>query len=422
MIPGDHCFKKEDDMKKIFIYSFVALAVLATASCEKTDFAKNKAAETKSFSTSIIQTRTELDGYVTKWLPSDEISVFNGTESASFTNALTGASASAVFSGTIPDAATYYALYPVPASPADDWTADGPVYTIPAAQTALTDGVAEGLDILYASTTGADLVFEHACAAIKFTIGPSSPSITSIRVEGNKIVGRYRFKANGSQESYSGSSGAVTLSMSGSVFPQGDYYIMIAARNYSAGLTFSFTNDEGKVATVSKAENLTAAKGKVYPMGTVNGLSFKTVPVLGSAYEGGICAYIGADYAIALSLDESSSVDYSGGESWVSGLGSGWTMPTTAQYAQIRTAIAGASFSASSIEDFNAFNTAITSLGGTAIQASTGYWTCSPGSVDNTKVYYYKFFNSAGTKFGTPEESNKTGSRPTRAIKVVSID
>ena len=156
-------------------------------------------------------------------------------------------------------------------------------------------------------------------------------------------------------------------------------------------------------------------------MGTVNGLSFKTVPVLGSAYEGGICAYIGADYAIALSLDESSSVDYSGGESWVSGLGSGWTMPTTAQYAQIRTAIAGASFSASALENFNAFNTAIINLGGTKIQTSTAYWTSTPGTTDS-KVYAFKFFNNAVDGFGSNTDANKTGSRPTRAIKVVSID
>ena len=156
-------------------------------------------------------------------------------------------------------------------------------------------------------------------------------------------------------------------------------------------------------------------------MGTIpNDLTFKTVPIIGSAYEGGICAYVGAEYAYALSLDQGTSLSYTDAETWVSNKGGTWVMPTQDEFTQIRTAISGASYTASSKTQFDIFNTQIEGLSGTALSASDGYWTSTPGSTD-AKEMAFKYFNNAITAYGSAQDSNKTSSRPVRAIKRIAL-
>ena len=413
------------------------LAAAAIVSCEKVDDKGTAKLEKLTFKADILGTKTTLfDGTKTKWLGTDEITVFNGTAAATFTNNLGSTpSFSADFTGTLPFAATYWGMYPVPASniygftseewaATRSWTSTGPAYTVPASQTAATDDIAEGLDVLVAETTGTTMSFDHACAALKFTVGPTSPAITSIMVEGAKIAGNYRYvMSSGAQESFSGSSGAITLSMGGTTFPAGNYYIMIAVRNYPSGLTFTFTNSDGKKAAVDKTDSFTPVKGHVYPMGTIGGLSFQTVltskPAVGDVPtgEGGIVAYVdeSTKKAYLLSLDETSSNGtWSAADTWITGKGSDWSMPTRPLYTSMRTAI----LAAMTLDDFNGL---ITAASGTALQKTTGYWTSTKNS-DGSKAYYYRFNKSGSDTNEYYELGNLTGSRPARAVKVLNYN
>ena len=421
---------------KLLTIGFLAAAALV--SCTKMEnFAKEGTPVKMSFRSRILGTKTTLyDGTKTKWLATDEITVFNGTSAATFSNDLgSGSALSANFSGTIESAATYYGMYPVPASnvfgftneewaASRSWTATGPVYTVPVTQTAVTNNIAEGLDVLVAETTSSLMTFDHACAALQFTIGPSSPAITSIMVEGAKIAGNYRYvMSSGNQESVSGSSGAITLSMGGSTFPEGNYYIIIAVRNYPSGLTFTFTRSDGKKASAVKSGSLTPEKGHVYPMGTVGGLTFNTVlgsaPSVGDSCDGGIVAYVndGSKYALVLNLNESSEY-WSEGVAWASGLGEGWYLPSLDEMKNVRSGIL------SSFDPFDDFNDIITgTLSGTALQKTTYYWTSTEGTGgDSGKAQAYKFFNSGGTAADW-SLYNKTGKqRPVRAVRKVFFE
>ena len=423
-------------MKKIVsLFIVSALAFVACDKIENTDPSVGNEPDVLSFEADILTAKTTFSSNKTLWNHDDEITVYNGTAASNFTNNLeSGTSASVTYSGTLASAAEYWAMYPVPASnvygftsgewdATRSWTATGPVYTVPASQTAVTDGIQEGLDVIVASTTTTSMSFTHACAALKFTIGPSSPAITEITVEGAKIAGNYRYvMSSGSQESFSGSSGAITLSMGGTVFPIGDYYIMIAVRNYPSGLSFTFKRSDGKIASVTKSTALTPTAGKVYPMGTIPaGLSFNTVlataPSVGDSCEGGICGYVNATYKYALVIGLSEETKYwAEGNTWIGTLGEGWYMPSLDEFKDLRTGILDAG-------TFDAFNSIITgTLSGTALQKTTYYWTSTVKPGDDTQVEYYKFYNSAGTAadYGYAKKTGKE--RPVRAIKKVFFE
>lgn len=433
---GVRCFNAGGmTMKKITLITVAAMSFLGLVSCEKNGIIASDGHETLSFVAEIPQTKTVLSGYTTLWEFDDEIAVYNGTSCATFTNDLgSGTGASATYSGTLSSAASYIALYPVPASNVygftdEEWAASGPftvtgpVYTIPASQTAVTDGIQEGLDVLVASTTSSSLSFKHACAALKFTVGPSSPAITEIIVEGAKIAGKYRYLVDSdAQESFSGSTGAISLSMGGTAFPEGDYYIMIAARNYSSGLAFTFRRSDGKVATATKAGSLTPEIGHVYPMGTIGGLNFQTVlaskPDIGDmpTGENGIVAYVDdlTKKAYLLSMDEPSDGTWAVADTWITTKGTEWNMPSRPLLSSMREAILGEM-------TLDAFNDLITGAAGTAITKTGRYWTSTLNG-EGTKAYIYRFNKSDSDTSEYYELVNLTGTRKTRAYKVLNYN
>lgn len=421
--------------KSVFLFIVCALAFAACDIIGNNDPSVGNEADFLSFKADIPSTKTTFSSGKTLWNYDDVITVYNGSSCADFSNDLgSGTGLSATFSGTLASAAEYWAMYPVPASnvygfTSDEWsatrswTATGPVYTIPASQTAVTDGIQDGLDVIVASTTTSTMSFNHACAALKFTIGASSPAITEITVEGAKIAGNYRYIiSSDTQESFSGSSGAITLSMGGSVFPEGDYYIMIAVRNYSTGLSFTFKRSDGKIASVTKSTAFSPAAGRVYPMGTIPaGLPFNTVlataPSVGDSCEGGICGFVDDtnNYALIIGLSEETKY-WAEGNTWIATLGEGWYMPSLDEFKSLRIGILGAG-------TFDAFNAIITeTLSGTALQKTTYYWTSTVNPENDAQAEYYKFYNSKETAADWGY-ANKTGKeRPVRAIKKVFFE
>ena len=232
------------------------------------------------FRASVADTKTVLEtGSKVLWLPSDKISIYDGTSTAVLGNSLAEASASADFtieSGSVEDSGvSYNALYP--SSALSSWNEGGydVSFSVPSVQPAIPGGIADGLDILLARSETRSLVFTHVMSALKFTVNENSPYITGITVTGTvKLAAtKFGYKFDGSITSRTGGSNSVTLKRDDDgVFPEGDYYVMIPARKYSGDITVTFTDDRGNTDTRTITAGKTAVAGTVYPMGTVSGL------------------------------------------------------------------------------------------------------------------------------------------------------
>lgn len=387
-----------------------------------------------SFTARILDTKTTLmDGVKTYWTPTDKILVYDGTHTdAIFGNSLLGNSAEASFtleSGTIDEeAAEYRAVYP--STTVGGWKDGNPSFTIPANQTAVCNGIADGLDVLMASSETKSFDFNHACAALTFAIGNNSAQIKRVEVTASvSFAGRWRYlfsenKTDTSSGIVQSESKTITLKKEDdSVFEKGNYYVMIPARNYSDGLEVTFVkNDDSEVTIQTPKLDARTMEGVIYSMGEVNSLtSVATAPSVGDACGGGICAYVrDAHSAIVLSLDQApENGTYASAIEWVATKGGDWRLPTYNEYLSIRSSITGkGSYVAETSKDnFDTFNGKITDLGGTSIHYSDGYWT---GTLSEDKVYAFKFFNNSVTGFGSNSSPVVlTGSRPTRAVRIV---
>lgn len=261
-------------MKKLII---IVSALLAMAACQKDNVIKNTQDDRKVFKASTIQTKTVMDGYAVKWESGDAISVYNGTSSEEFSTTLGSPSYSADFIGNIEDAPTYSAMFPAAGLTA--WSGSGDfTFTIPGSQRAIAGSVDPAADFMVAETTDAEreFQFKHLLGMFKFTIDANSSRLISIKVTaGRNAAGGHSYSSSTGKATWA-SAGIkeITLSNGGAVLTPGDYYIALAAREYDNGLTFTFTNEDGKTVDIVRAGSSTVKAGKVHPMGTIPELDF----------------------------------------------------------------------------------------------------------------------------------------------------
>lgn len=261
-------------MKKILI---IVSAILAMVACEKENVVNNLPDGRKVFQASMIQTKTVMDGYVVKWENGDEISIYNGTSNASFSTTLGSPATTADFVGNIDDAAAYSAMFP--ASGLTAWSGAGDfTFTIPGSQRAIAGSVDPAADFMVAETTDGErnFQFKHLLGMFKFTIDANSSKLVSIKVTaGRNAAGGHQYSASTGKATWA-SAGIkeITISNGGAVLTPGDYYLALAAREYDNGLTFTFTNEDGKTVDIVRAGSTTVKAGKVHPMGTVPELDF----------------------------------------------------------------------------------------------------------------------------------------------------
>ena len=261
-------------MKKIII---IVSAVLAMAACEKENAFKSLPDGRKVFRASTMQTKTVMDGYTVKWEDGDAISIYNGSTSEEFSTTLGAPAASADFIGDIEDAPTYSAMFP--ASGLTAWSGSGDfTFTIPGTQRAIAGSVDPAADFMVAETTDGEreFHFKHLLGMFKFTIDASSSRLISIKVTaGRNAAGGHSYSASTGKATWvSAGIKEITLSNGGAVLTPGDYYIALAAREYDNGLTFTFTNEDGKTVDIVRAGSSTVKAGKVHPMGTIPELDF----------------------------------------------------------------------------------------------------------------------------------------------------
>lgn len=152
-----------------------ALAVMAAASCNKElqEVPQNSDKEMVTFTAFVdgTDTRTVLDGKVSKWVSGDAITILNGSKASEFTTQDEGTTAS--FTGTALSGDKFFAIYPaeydthkymaVPASKT--------VYAhIPVSQPSCEGSYHNKAAVAVAYTENQTLEFKNATALLKFTI------------------------------------------------------------------------------------------------------------------------------------------------------------------------------------------------------------------------------------------------------------
>lgn len=243
-------------MKRLAIV-FAAIAVIISfAACSKEaihEFTPPSRDGKKSieFAVQLEETSTKawLDGLSVRWEDGDKVAVFDGvsTEPQEFVvSNVTGKSA--VIKGTVSDAATeFLAVYPYRA--AKGRTEKGVTISIrqyqevPAGKSIAPDALAS-----VAMSTGGTMLFRNVVSLVAFDI--TSDNIRSVTFYGNAeelITGSGEVDLSGSDPSVaaSGSSYVSVSPEGGNSFNQGRYYAAVLPAEFSKGVTFAISNDDG---------------------------------------------------------------------------------------------------------------------------------------------------------------------------------
>lgn len=168
-------FKSILEMRKFYSFMVAALAVMAAASCNKElqEVPQNSDKEIVKFTAFVdgADTKTVLDGNVSKWESGDAITILNGSNTSEFTTQDEGVSAS--FTGTALSGDKFFAVYPAEydnheysAYPEDKAV----IAHIPVSQTSREYSYSKEAAVAVAYTENQTLEFKNATALLKFTI------------------------------------------------------------------------------------------------------------------------------------------------------------------------------------------------------------------------------------------------------------
>ncbi|MBQ2113299.1 MAG: hypothetical protein II194_08795 [Bacteroidales bacterium] len=272
-------------MKRFGKFLLTVMTVIMSASCveEMVDSSIGEQELTFSASFDDAVTKTILtEGNSVHWLPGDCISVSGA--STPFVSDATGQCAGTTFTGSAVPSDIYYAVYPYEV--VTDWGDAFASVNVPMTQMAVKGTFADEVNISAASARASDMnmFFRNMLGYIKFTINENSGSIVSVQVSANggeSLTGEAKItfdKQTGLPSLISIPPGFpmnVSL-LSDSVLAPGDYYIAMIPDTYSAGLTLTFTDAEGRVAEKAVVSELVLEPGKIQNIGTVSGLKFET--------------------------------------------------------------------------------------------------------------------------------------------------
>lgn len=288
------------DMKKTLLFAVLAAAAVSAVSCTKDSFSPAESGP-QTFLAGFDDTKVSVEGLSSYWMPGDQIALLNTVTSGSagatlgalYSTSITAKSATASFTGTgavkCADSDRYVAFYPASAiNPNVKWTTGYVYYMIPHEQIAVKDGFPENATALVADSEGNEFTFKHVNAYLKFTFDETSPSIKEIRISDNaekNISGAMRVQNKSLNQSVATSypedifSDVILKTSDGSAFQKGSYYVALRATTYGSGLTFSFTNTEGKTGTKSFSVSKALAGGEIADMGTVRNIEFPSFQV-----------------------------------------------------------------------------------------------------------------------------------------------
>lgn len=261
-----------------------ALALLLAA-CGNEDILENNESGSTgkvhmTFTAGTPQTRTSLQpaddegNSAVHWTQGDQVAIWDGTDKNPFIAEEVSGS-TATLKGEAAETDTYTAFYPFAAATDIDNTAI--TFTLPAAQTAVAGGFAEGLNPSWAQATDGskNLTFQNLCALAKFTV--EADGVTEVTLTANQesdaLAGGLTYTiADGTLAATGSASRSVTLT---GTFTRGEeYYFVVAPGTLTGGITLNYMGDGGKTYVKTTQKEVTFTAGKITKLGALDIANF----------------------------------------------------------------------------------------------------------------------------------------------------
>ena len=237
MIRTEHLIFNAMLKKFVFIAAIAAIAASCSKEIEKTvvNNDENDVNPASVVFTAGIDTKAAISGSAIVWEDTDQLTLWNGTQTATYSTTDSGASATFTTSDSFDAAASYTAIYPADGSAV--FSAGSVTTTLPAVQSATDGNFDPAAHIAVATTTTTDLAFHNAVAYLKFSVPTGMDDLVSVTFAGNNSenvagacsvnTGSYALTATGS----------TTAKLSGTFDEGHTYYLAIAPQNFSKGYT-----------------------------------------------------------------------------------------------------------------------------------------------------------------------------------------
>lgn len=258
--------------------TIAALALLLAACGNEEILENNESGSTgkvhMTFTAGMSQTRTSLgeDGHAVNWTQDDLVAIYDGTETICKFEATEVSGSTATLKGEAAETDTYTAFYP--------YTDDGTLtidntaitFTLPATQTAVADGFAEGLNPSWAQATDGskNLTFQNLCALAKFTV--DAEGVTEVTLTANQesdaLSGGLTYTiADGTLTATGSASRSVTIK--GNFEAAKEYYFVVAPGTLTGGITLNYMGEGGKTYVKTTQKEVTFTAGKITNLGAL---------------------------------------------------------------------------------------------------------------------------------------------------------
>lgn len=274
--------ENKENMKAKHIL-LAALALLLAACGNEEIIENNESGSTgkvhMTFTAGTPQTRTSLgeDGHAVNWTQGDLVAIYDGTETICKFEATEVSGSTATLEGEAKVTDTYTAFYP--------YTDDGTLtidntaitFTLPATQTAVAGGFANGLNPSWAQATDGskNLEFQNLCALAKFTV--DAEGVTEVTLTANQesdaLSGGLTYTiADGTLTATGSASQSVTLT---GTFTKGEeYYFVVAPGTLTGGITLNYMGEGGKTYVKTTTKQVTFTAGRITNLGVLDIANF----------------------------------------------------------------------------------------------------------------------------------------------------
>ena len=279
---------KEDTIMKMSRIIFAAAFAAILFSCAKeTILDEETVAQTPKVSLTFNVTNEEsdskavLNANAVEFVAGDQIGVWDGTSMNCFETVAGGASAS--FSGTAADAASYILISPF----SDNYSVVGSVvtYSIPEVQVATPGSADPNALVSMAKAVGAsgDVTLYNCVGLVKVVV-PDGLVVKEIHVGGGKgstvgICGSFTFNTNNQAVNYV-DAGSMRTSITlvpqpgQNVIAPGTYYIAVRPNTYGAGLALAYVNADNQLCKRTTANSVAVERNHIRPVGMLNTTNF----------------------------------------------------------------------------------------------------------------------------------------------------
>jgi len=237
-------------MKKIYF----AIAALAICACAKVESDNQIKYIDLTFEASMEATKSALEGNNVVWCAGDQIAIFAGSEKVVAT--IPEGGTTATFAVSVPEAETYYAVYP--ASEANTFDAANELFhvNVPAVQKATAGSFADKANLSAAKTSIEErsFTFRNLLSAYKFQV---SEDVNQVAFYGNTVeslagTAQVSFDPDGNAYVSAEDGAASKFVIVKGPFQAGqNYYATLLANEYANGMTVHVAKGNGVIGVLT---------------------------------------------------------------------------------------------------------------------------------------------------------------------------